>query len=158
MRPGGFHEVQAELRRNGGDQPAQVHETDALDAEDTRQVKIFRAKQPARLPGAVVPDARAADAAAAVGDVDLVPQAPGTALRKFRAFGRHPAGTEVAADERRERMPLDKGREHFDRHPEGGHDGSDIGFRTGRLESKTAAEVCRLPGSRGQADAHAGRH
>ena len=71
----------------------------AFAAEDAVEVEVLDVQRPADFAGAVVGDARAARAVAAVGQVELVAIAPGAALLDFLALVVDVPAGEVVLDE-----------------------------------------------------------
>ena len=98
-----------------GDESGKVDYLHAFLPEDAVEVEILHIERTAYLTGTVVPDAGSAGTVTAVGYVDLMAVAPGTALRNLGTFEVHSAGTEVALDDGGERAALDEGREDLHR-------------------------------------------
>ena len=134
-----------------------MHYLHSFLTEDAVEVEVLDVEGTADFAGAVVPHARSAHAVTAVGDIDLMAIAPGAALRHFRTFEVHSAGTEVGLDERRERAVLDEGGKHLDGKAEVGRDAGDIGLRAGGVEMEDVTALYRLSVFGGDAESHAGR-
>jgi len=133
-----------------------VQDLDALGAEQPVEVELVDAELAADLAGAVVPDAGGAAAEARVGDVELVPEAPGVALVELRALVAHVALAQVGLDERRDGGALDEGGEDEGRLAQVRHDARDIGLGAGGLQEEAVGDVHRCTVLRGDPDAHRG--
>ena len=153
----GAGDLQAETAGFGAqrrDQAGQVHDLHALLPEDAVEVEVLDVQRTAHLAGAVVPDARAAGAVAAVGDIDLVPVSPRAALFHFGPLEVHAAPAQVGLDERGERTSLHEGREDLHGQTEiGGHAGH-VGLGAGGLEVEDVAGLHGLAVFGGDAESH----
>ena len=142
----------------GGDEAGHMHYLHSLLAENAVQIEVLHVQQAAYLTGTVVPNARAAGAVAAVGDVDLMAVSPGASLRYFRALEIHPAGAEIALYEGCEGVALHEGGEHLHRHAQVGCDAGYVGLGAGGVEMQHVAALHWLAAFGGYAQAHAGGH
>ncbi len=76
-----------------------MQDADPLLSEDLFQIEIIRSERSSDLTRAVVPHSRRAQTEAGVGDIELMPVAPGAALRDFLARIGDVPGSQLSLDE-----------------------------------------------------------
>ena len=104
----------------------------------------------------VLETARRTQAESGIGNVELVAEAPGSALRNFGSFKADVSGAELRLDKSSDRAAFDKPRHGEAGFSERRRHVQHVGFGTGCLHQKLVAVVHGHPVGRRDAHAHAG--
>ena len=95
-----------------------MHDLNPLFFKDPGHVKVTGVQDAADLAGTIIVDTRSPRAKAAVGNIELVPVAPGATLFNFRALVNHVAAGQAVFYKLSDRASFDKGGQHLYRQPQ----------------------------------------